>query len=173
MEPFETERLLLRPLEAGDLEDLCALYRDPEVMRHVTGEPRDRRETEAALERHLGDHRRFGYGLCATFLKADGKFIGRCGLIPWRQEGPWQAELAWMFTPAMWGRGLGTEFGRGMIAQAWGPLGLDFLMARAYQANAASVAIMRKLGMRLARTLPEEVYYEVRKPGCWDDEESG
>ena len=37
-------------------------------------------------------------------------------------------------------------------------------MARAYRANAASVSIMRKLGMRLARTLPEEVYYEVRRP---------
>jgi ribosomal-protein-alanine N-acetyltransferase len=163
MEPFETERLSLRPLEPGDLEDLYALYRDPEVMRYVTGEPRDRRQTKTALERHLADHRHHGYGLCATIDKADGKLVGRCGLIPWRLEGPWQAELAWLFATSHWGRGLGTEFGREMLRQAWGPLGLDYLMARAYQANAASVAIMRKLGMRLARTLPEEVYYEIRK----------
>ena len=164
MEPFETERLLLRPLKPDDLEDLYTLYRDPEVMLYLTGEPRDREETAAALERHLGDHCRFGYGLCAAIHKADGKMIGRCGLIPWRQEGPWQAELAWLFARPWWGRGLGTEFGREMIARAWGPLGLDSLMARAYLANVASVGIMRKLGMRLARTLPEEVYYEVRKP---------
>ncbi len=27
MDPFETERLLLRPLEAGDSDDIHALYR--------------------------------------------------------------------------------------------------------------------------------------------------
>ena len=88
------------------------------------------------------------------------------GLIPWREEGPWQAELAWLFAPQYWGRGYGTEFGREMLAQAWGPLGLDHLMARTYKANPASEAIMLKLGMRLARTLPDEVYYEIRKEDC-------
>ncbi len=166
MKPFETERLLLRPLEPSDIEDLYDLYRDPRVMRYVTGEPRDRRETEAALERHLEDHRRFGYGLCAAIDKTDGEMVGRCGLIPWREDGPWQAELAWLFAPRCWGQGYGTEFGRGMLAQAWGVLDLAYLMARTYKANPASEAIMRKLGMRLARTLPEEVYYEIRKGDC-------
>ena len=163
MKPFESERLLYRPLELGDLEDLYALYSDPEVMRYVTGEPRGRQEAEAALERHLDDHRRFGWGLCAAINKDDGKMVGRCGLIPWRVAGPWQAELAWLFARPFWGQGLGTEFGREMLCQAWGPLGLDHLMARSYQANKASVSIMRKLDMRLVRTLPEEVYYEIRK----------
>ena len=164
MKPFESERLLYRPLEQGDLEALHALYRDPEVMRYVTGEPRSRRQSREALERHLEDHRSFGYGLCAAIDKASGRLIGRCGLIPWREGGPWQAELAWLFAPAWWGKGLGTEFGREMLEQAWGPLELDYLVARAYRANEASVAIMRKLGMRLAKTLPDEVFYEVRKP---------
>jgi len=169
MKPFETERLLIRPLEMGDLNELYALYRDPAVMRYVTGEPRDRAATVAALERHLKDHRDHGYGLCAAILKTDGpgagRFVGRCGLIPWREEGPWQAELAWLFAPEVWGQGLGTEFGRAMIDQAWESLGLSRLMARAYRDNGASVAIMGKLGMSLARELPDEVYYEIRKPG--------
>lgn len=163
MQPFETERLLFRPLAPEDLEDLCALYSDPLVMRYVTGEPRDRSQTEAALTRHLKDHRYFGYGLCAAIDRDDGGLVGRCGLIPWREEGPWQAELAWLFAPRCWGLGYGTEFGREMLVQAWGPLGLDYLMARTYQANPASEAIMRKLGMRRVRVLPEEVYYEIRK----------
>lgn len=165
MEPFETERLLFRPLEPGDVDDLYVLYSDPEVMRYVTGEPRDRREAKAALDRHLEDHRRFGYGLCAAINKVDGQMVGRCGLTPWRQDGPWQAEIAWLFAPPWWGQGLGTEFGREMLEQAWGTLGLDHLVARAYRANAGSVSIMRKLGMRLVRTELEEVYYEVKKPG--------
>ena len=163
MESFETERLRFRPLEPGDFEDLYALYRDPDVMRYIPGDPRDRQETQAALDRHLADHQRFGYGLCAAIDKSDGKMVGRCGLIPWKDEGPWQAELAWLFVPAVWGRGLGTEFGRVMLIQAWGPLGLDHLVARSFLANAASVNIMRQLGMHLARTLPNEVYYEVRR----------
>ncbi|MCH9646801.1 MAG: GNAT family N-acetyltransferase [Deltaproteobacteria bacterium] len=164
MEPFETERLLMRPLEAADLDDLFALYRDPRVMKYITGEPRSRSETVAALERHLEDHRKWGYGLCAAIHKADGKLVGRCGLIPWRFEGPWPAEIAWLFAPAYWGKGLGTEFGREMLRQAWGPLNLDSLVARTYTANQGSVNIMHKLGMTLASSLPDEVFYEICRP---------
>ncbi len=164
MEPFETERLLLRPLEAADLGDLHALYRDPRVMRYVTGEPRSRQESAAALDRHLEDYRKYGYGLCAAIHKGDGKMVGRCGLIPWRFEGPWPAEIAWLLAPTYWGKGLATEFGREMLRQAWGPLGLDSLVARAYKANEGSVSIMLKLGMTLARSVSEEVFYELHRP---------
>lgn len=164
MKPFETERLHIRPLEAGDLEALHALYRLPEVMRYITGEPRDLEATKAALARHLEDHRIHGYGLCAAIHKSEGKLIGRCGLIPWRAEGPWQAEVAWLFAPAWWGSGLGTEFGHEMLRKAWDPLGLGSVVARAYKANVGSIRIMEKLGMSWVKATAEEVYYEASNP---------
>ena len=36
---FETERLLLREPEPGDLDAFAAIFADPEVIRHLGGFP--------------------------------------------------------------------------------------------------------------------------------------
>ncbi len=167
MQAFETERLLLRPLVASDFEDLYELYRQPEVMRWVTREPRSREVTRRRLEAHMAQHECYGFGLCAAILKQTGRMIGRCGLIPYDGEEGVEGELAWMYLPEHWGGGLATEFGRGMIDHGFAHLGLERMFARAYRANGASVKVMQKLGMRpvpeerqrLAG--PEEVEYEI------------
>jgi RimJ/RimL family protein N-acetyltransferase len=41
---LETERRLLRPFEAGDLDSLAAMLADPEVMRFMGGEPMSRED---------------------------------------------------------------------------------------------------------------------------------
>jgi RimJ/RimL family protein N-acetyltransferase len=51
----ETERLRLRPFRASDLDDLAALYGDPEVMRFLgDGQPRDREQARERLDRMVG-----------------------------------------------------------------------------------------------------------------------
>ena len=47
--PIETERLRLRPLEAGDLDDLAAIYAEPEVVRFLYWDVRTRAEAEVVL----------------------------------------------------------------------------------------------------------------------------
>ena len=47
---FETERLILRPLNQGDFAGLHELYGDPEMMQYITGEART---TEKTAVRHL------------------------------------------------------------------------------------------------------------------------
>src|SRR5581483_1397658 len=51
--PIETERLLLRPFEAGDLDALADLQSRPEVARYLYWEPRTRRQVKAALKRKV------------------------------------------------------------------------------------------------------------------------
>ena len=49
--PIETERLLLRPFDDGDLEELVAIQSRPEVADYLYWEPRTRAEVAQQLER--------------------------------------------------------------------------------------------------------------------------
>ena len=80
---LETERLILRRLIMDDLNDLFALYRDPEIRRYFPEGVLNLAETKEELEWHMNGHPEYPeLGLWATIYKQTGKFIGRCGLLP-------------------------------------------------------------------------------------------
>ena len=112
---LETDRLLLRHLVPDDLDDLYALYSDPEMRRYfpVEGASPDRtltrEETWEELEWFLNGHPKHPeLGLWATVLKENGAFIGRCGLLPWKIEGQDEVEVAYMIDKRYWRRGMAT-----------------------------------------------------------------
>lgn len=163
MEPLETTRLLMRPLVAGDLDDLQGLYGDPRVMRYITGAPRSREETARRLEGYARQHLEHGFGLCAALSREDGAFIGRCGLEPRVTAAGVEGDLAWMFAPRWWGKGLGLESGRELVRFGLDELRLTRVYATADHWNAASIAIMQRLGMSLAAEFEHGVEYEIRR----------
>jgi ribosomal-protein-alanine N-acetyltransferase len=164
MDPFETERLLLRPLAPSDLDDLFALYRQPELMQYITGKPRSYEMTRERLRAHLTDHIHYGFGYCAAILKADGRMIGRCGLEPVERPGGVQGNIGWMFARAYWGRGLATESAVAMLPYGFDRLGLQRIYATADHRNVASIRVMQKIGMRFVRSNARGVEYEVCRP---------
>jgi len=95
MKVLETERLLLRHLSLDDLDDLAALYADPEVMRFFEG-TRTREQVLAELRESLDWYDRIGYYFWATLYKPENRFIGRCGLLPQVIDGQQEAEVAYM-----------------------------------------------------------------------------
>ena len=81
---LETKRLVLRHQVIEDLDDLWALYCNPNITKYIPDAPRSREEAQEELEWHMHGHpRRPELGLWATIHKETGKFIGRCGLLPW------------------------------------------------------------------------------------------
>ena len=78
----ETARLRLRPLASTDLEDYAQqIFADAEVMRYLPrrdGSPHERAERTMAFFNDHWTHR--GYGVWAVTDKADGAFVGHCGL---------------------------------------------------------------------------------------------
>jgi RimJ/RimL family protein N-acetyltransferase len=55
---LESERLLFREQERGDLEAYCAMEADPEVRRYVGGTPRTRKDAERKFrDAHLKNER--------------------------------------------------------------------------------------------------------------------
>jgi ribosomal-protein-alanine N-acetyltransferase len=147
---LETERLLLRRLTMADLDDLAALYRDPEVRRYFPDGVRTHEQTRAEL-RWIIDvyYGQYGYGLWATILKESGAFIGRCGLLPWEIDGRTEVEVAYLLDTGHWGRGLATEAARAIVDHAFATLPVPRLICLLDPDNAASRAVAAKIGMRL------------------------
>jgi RimJ/RimL family protein N-acetyltransferase len=156
---LETERLSLRPLELGDLDALAAFYADPEVMRFIgPGEPIDRDRSRQSLERMIGNFDAEAFGQLGVVRKADGAFLGRCGLLVWDTatwvpsltsdaEGPVEIEVGYLLGRDFWGRGYATEAATAVCDWALAKLGLKRLIALIYPENARSIAVARKLGM--------------------------
>jgi len=137
---LETERLLLRDHEPQDLDAFCAMEMDPEVRRFVGGRPRTREEAEERF-RNAG-------GLCAAVLKAENRYIGRCGLHPMPGGG---VGLGFYIARAYWGRGFATEAARAFVEYGFRELKLRRILASVEVGNEASVRVLEKLGFKRVR----------------------
>ena len=158
MKVLETERLLLRHLAPADLDALYALYRDPEIRQFYPEGDLTLDETRAELEWFLNGHPRHPeLGLWATVLKSTGKFIGRCGLLPWELEGQHEVEVAYLIARTHWGQGLGTEAAQGVLDYGFTQLNLPRLVCLIDEANEASKRVAEKIGMRFERTGEDEL----------------
>ena len=53
---LETKRLFFRRQVLSDLDDLWALYCDPETIKYIPDAPRSREEAKEELEWHMNGH---------------------------------------------------------------------------------------------------------------------
>jgi [ribosomal protein S5]-alanine N-acetyltransferase len=141
---IETERLALRRLTLNDLDALAAIYADEDVLAYE----QTKEELEWIINIYYGQ---YGFGLWATKLKETNEFIGRCGLLPWTIDGREEVEVAYLLAKEHWGRGLGTEAARAILAYGFGELHLSRLICLIDPANEASVTVAMKIGMSLER----------------------
>ncbi len=146
---LESERLLFRSHVPADVDDYCAMEMDINVRRYVGGYPRSRQDAERRFADQLkGPSERLA--LWATVLKAEGAYIGRCGLYPhFDPQGeptPGEAKLAFYIASKYWGRGFATEAGRAFINFGFTELLLTRIVASVEEGNEASLHVLRKLG---------------------------
>jgi [ribosomal protein S5]-alanine N-acetyltransferase len=95
-------------------------------------------------------------GLLATVFKANGRYIGRTGLYPFRTDDgaivPREATLAFYLARPYWGRGIATEVGKTFIEHGFKNLGLTRIHAGMNVKNLASARVIEKLGFTWLRT---------------------
>ena len=145
--PVVTARLRLRPLCAGDLDALAGIYMDPRVARWIGAHTRADVERELSLQ---AEHQAScGWSFWAVEERATGRLIGDCGLQPLEHRGP-EVELGYDFHPDAWGRGLATEAARAVVQQAFGPLGLQRVVAVVKADHVASQRVLEKADLRRA-----------------------
>jgi len=155
---LETKRLLLRHQVISDLDDLWALYCDPEITKYIPDAPRSREEAQEELEWHMHGHPKYpDLGLWATIHKETGKFIGRCGLLPWEIDGQKEVEVAYTLARAYKGQGLGTEAGQAILQYGFETLNLSRLICLIDADNIASQKVAEKIGMTFEKESRDEM----------------
>ncbi len=149
---LETERLVLRHQVIQDLDALWALYCDPEITRYIPDAPRSRAEAKEELEWHMNGHPRFPeLGLWATIHRETGKFIGRCGLLPWTIDSQQEVEVAYTIAREYWGQGLATEAANAILNYGFEKLSFSRLICLIDPENTPSQRVAEKIGMMLEK----------------------
>jgi len=145
---LETERLILRRWQDSDREPFAAMNADPRVMEFFP-DVLTREESDQLIENIESHFDNRGFGLFATELKAEKKFVGFIGL----HVASFQAhftpcvEIGWRIATPYWGKGLATEGSREVVRYAFEWLRLESLVSFTVPENVASRRLMEKLGM--------------------------
>ncbi len=149
---LETKRLILRHLVMDDLDELFALYSDPEIRRYFPEGVLTFEETKEELEWHMNGHPKYPeLGLWATVHKESGEFIGRCGLLPWEIDDKLEIEIAYLLDKSFWHQGLATEAAQGVLRYGFEKLNLSRLICLIDPENVASQRVAERIGMSLER----------------------
>jgi [ribosomal protein S5]-alanine N-acetyltransferase len=140
-----TERLTLRPVTAGDHAVLLAHWTAPDVRRFLfDGATLSAAEITEAIQDGVRDFGRAGYGIWLVHEGDGTDLIGTAGLRPLEDLG---LEIFYSLAPASWGKGYATEAARAVLDHVLGPVGLLEVLAEVDEGNAASIAVIERLGM--------------------------
>ena len=147
---LETSRLLLRHFVLNDVQDLYPLYQDMEIRRYFPDSVLSYEDTKEELEWYMNGHPEYPeLGLWATIHKKSGKFIGRCGLLPWEIDGKIEVEIAYLLDKDFWHLGFATEAANGIMIYGFEKLHLDRLICLMHPDNIASQRVAERIGMKL------------------------
>ncbi len=151
----DTERLRLRRMEAGDVDQLAPVFAKDEVWRFPYGRGFDRVETQAFVDAQVRDWDRSGFACWVASERATDRVIGFVGLsVPrFLPEILPAVEVGWRFDPDVWGRGYATEGAAAALDEAFSTLGLGEVCSVPQADNPVSVRVAERLGMRMARSV--------------------
>jgi len=95
--------------------------------------------------------------LWATIYKESGRFIGRCGLLPWTINGQQEVEVAYTIAREYWGQGLATEAAQAILDYGFEKLNLSRLICVIDEDNLGSRKVAEKIGMSFEREAEDEL----------------
>lgn len=185
--PLETERLLIRPFVLNDLDAVHQLL-DRDLMHTDFGSEgaTTREARQQWLEWTILSYEEFAmlnqppYGDRAIVLKQTQQFIGACGFVPsfapfgllpsWRSANHDRSDhyhipavgLFYALSPAYQRQGYATEAAQALIDYAFRHLHLQQIVATTTYENAASIGVMRNVGMRIEKNpYPDPPWFQV------------
>ncbi len=140
---LQTDRLLLRPFDFGDVDDVWGYASEPGFGRYLpVPQPYTRDDAVEFVARQvLAD-----WSTRPAFaMVLDGHVVGGLGLrIDERHE---RAELGYALAKKHWGKGLTLEAARAVVGWGFARYSLYKVYARADLRNRQSWRVMEKLGM--------------------------
>jgi ribosomal-protein-alanine N-acetyltransferase len=143
---LQTERMVLRQMEMGDVDDLMGIFSDPVAMRYYPN-TKSRQEAEEWVRRVQESYRDHGFGLWVAVLEDSGELAGQCGLTVQSVEGIDEVEIGYLFLRKFWGRGLATEAAMAVRDHGFHTLGYERLVSLIDPGNLASRRVAEKVGL--------------------------
>nr|WP_246312844.1 GNAT family protein [Leifsonia shinshuensis] len=170
-EELRTERLLLRPLNSGDLENAHEFERLKDVARYLYWEVHDHDESAEHLRKRIAMNRLAadGDGIVYAVELPDpegghSRVIGHVSLFLKKAE--WaKFEMGWVFHPAVHGRGYATEATTRLLELCFETLGGHRVFAQLDARNEASARLCGIIGMTQEALLRGSEIYK----GEWSD----
>ena len=140
-----TERLLLRPGWREDAPALLHAIADERIVRNLATAPWPYSMADA--ETFLTRERPADAAACLIFLRTEGApcLVGGIGFGRTQDQ---EIEFGYWIARPYWGRGIATEAGRALLANARDSLRLPRLVAGHFTDNPASGRVLQKLGFR-------------------------
>jgi ribosomal-protein-alanine N-acetyltransferase len=157
---IQTKRLALRQLGLSDAAFILELLNEPGFLRFI-GDKGVRTVDNARdyiLKGPVESYARHGFGLYAV-CPLDAAPIGICGLV--KREGLADVDVGFAFLARYRSKGYAAESASAVLAHARRVLGLQRIVAITSPDNAASIAVLEKIGLkfehmiRLAEHSPE------------------
>lgn len=144
---LETERLVLDTWQSSEWTAFRPIATDAEVMRHITGGVSwNDDEIRSFVDRQVKLYAERKFCRWKLIEKPTLELIGFCGVGLWRDG--LDPEIGWWLARRCWGRGLATEAARVALRDAFERVQLGRIVSIARPANAASLRIMEKLGLK-------------------------
>lgn len=146
---LETERLILRDWQDGDIDEIIALKGDSQVMEHFPGTDSEEKVREYFV-RIRNNSAKHGYWFRPVILRETNEFLGFCGIAETGFETPFGpiTEIGWSLNARFWGKGYATEAARAWLGHAFDTLAKPEIVSFTTNDNLPSQSVMKKLGMR-------------------------
>jgi [ribosomal protein S5]-alanine N-acetyltransferase len=163
---IETGRCFLREIVPDDAETAYRLNLDPEVIRYTGDPPFASIEDARRFLENYDHYKRYGFGRWAVIEKKSGDFLGWCGLKFTGDKN--EHDIGFRFFKKYWNMGYATETARACVAHGLTHLRFPFIVGRAMRDNAASIKVLKKIGLTFWKEEScggeEGVVYRIERP---------
>ncbi len=150
---LETDRLTLREITTDDAAFLLKLLNEPSFIKNI-GDRNVRTIDDAcqyALNGPIASYKQHGFGLYLVELKESRAPIGICGLV--KRESLPDADIGYALLPEYWRKGYALEATAAVKQHGFGELGHKRILAIVNPANAGSIKVLDKLGLKFTRMI--------------------
>jgi len=159
---LKTERLIIRPIEKLDYEDICEYGSDEETGQYMLHWPKSSEQVEKFIDNCINKMilDALTWHEYVMQLKDELKVIGNITLEIRESV----AEIGWISNRKYWNNGYMSESVSAIIEHAFSDLGVKRIFATCNEKNVASYKVMEKCNMVKIKTENDHKSYRHGEP---------
>jgi len=160
---IETDRLILRAVNNGDLEGMFELDSDPKVHKYLGNKPiSSRKQAQFYIDSIKSQYIERGIGRFAAIEKSTGDFIGWSGLK--FNTGDQETlgnkrdfyDIGYRLIPRYWNKGFAVESSIALLNYGFKDLNIKTIVGAAQIENIASNKVLQKIGLKYVEAFSYE-----------------